>query len=311
MKYQDWLINWLDNYVQPSSKTRTYVRYNEIVRQHLIPSVGEYELTELSAFMFQCYITELLKCGNLRTKKGLSANTVNSVVTVIQNSLKTAYTLGYIPEYFGDKLKRPKATEKQIECFTSTEQKKIEQAALSDNRHKMFGIVLCLYSGLRIGELLALEWSDIDFAGGKLFVNRSCHDGTDESGHFSRITDTPKTASSKRTIPLPKQILPVLRETKKKSNSKYVVADGNGEPISVRSYQRSFELLLNKLDIKRKGFHSLRHTFATRALECGMDVKTLSEILGHKNPTVTLNRYVHSMYEHKKEMMNKIGKLFL
>ena len=82
----------------------------------------------------------------------------------------------------------------------------------------------------------------------------------------------------------------------------------NGQPLSVRSYQRSFELLQKRLGIERKGFHSLRHTFATRALECGMDVKTLSEILGHKNATVTLSRYAHSLMEHKKDMMNKLGK---
>ena len=84
-----------------------------------------------------------------------------------------------------------------------------------------------------------------------------------------------------------------------------------GNAVSVRSYQRSFELLLKKQNIVHRGFHSLRHTFATRALECGMDVKTLSEILGHTNPGITLNRYVHSMLEHKKDMMNRVGKIFM
>ena len=82
-----------------------------------------------------------------------------------------------------------------------------------------------------------------------------------------------------------------------------------GNAVSIRSYQRSFELLLKRQNIVHCGFHSLRHTFATRALECGMDVKTLSEILGHKNPTVTLNRYAHSLLEHKAAMMNRLGKL--
>lgn len=122
------------------------------------------------------------------------------------------------------------------------------------------------------------------------------------------IIDEPKTATSRRVIPLPKQLLPILKGIKKKSHSPFVVS-ANGKPVSVRSYQRSFELLLKKLKIPHRGFHSLRHTFATRALECGMDVKTLSEILGHKNPTVTLNRYAHSLMEHKADMMNRLGKL--
>ena len=87
-----------------------------------------------------------------------------------------------------------------------------------------------------------------------------------------------------------------------------MIADGD-KPVFVRSYQQTFELLLKKLDRSHKGFHSLRHTFATRALECGMDVKTLSEILEHKNATITLNRYAHSMLEHKQDMMNRLGKL--
>ncbi len=310
MKYREWLDDWLINYVQPTSKPRTCVRYEEIVRQHLIPDIGDHELNELRAVTVQCYITELLRSGNLRTEGGLSPNSVNSIINVIQSSLKTAHMLGFTEEYIGDKLKRPRTCEKQVECFSLAEQKIIEKAAMNDKRQKMFGIVVCLYSGLRLGELLELKWSDIDFKTGILSVTRSCHDGKDREGRYCRIIDTPKTASSERMIPIPRQLLSALREQKKKSNSSYVVSDKQGTPVAVRSYQRSFELLLKKLSIQRKGFHSLRHTFATRALECGMDVKTLSEILGHKDPTVTLNRYAHSMLEHKKEMMNKLGKIF-
>ena len=254
------------------------------------------------------FVTELLTKGNLKTGKGLSANSANAIITVVQNSLKTAYGLGFAKEYIADKIKRPRATEKKVECFSSAEQKKIEQYIISKNKPKLIGIVLCLYTGLRIGELLALEWSDIDFTKGELYVNKTCHDGKNDTGTFSRITDKPKTESSMRTIPLPKQIIPLLREAKKKSHSTFVVSNGE-KSISVRSYQRSFASLLEKLEIPHRGFHSLRHTFATRALECGMDVKTLSEILGHKSPTVTLNRYVHSLMDHKKDMMNRLGKL--
>ena len=272
--------------------------------------MGEYELEELSPIVIQKYITELMQSGNLTTGKGLAANSVNGIITVIQNSLKLAYTLGELKEYTTDKIRRPKTKEKEVSCFSLAEQKKIEQAALSNKKRKFIGIVICLYSGLRIGELLALTWSDIDFTKGTLAVNKICHDGRDEKGNLCRITDLPKTTSSKRMIPLPKQLLPVLKEYKRKSISEYVVESEKGEPPTVRSYQRTFELLQKRLHIERKGFHSLRHTFATRALECGMDVKTLAEILGHKNATVTLNRYAHSLMEHKQDMMNKLGKIF-
>ena len=303
MKYLDWLIQWLENFVRPSVKVRTYERYRLIVEQHIKDKIGGIELNNLSPLVLQSFITELLQCDNKKTGKGLAANSVNAVISVIQSSLKTAHLLGLTKEYTADKLKRPKLKEKPVACFTFAEQKRIEQAILNGKKDKLYGILLCLYSGLRIGELIALQWRDIDFEKGILTVSKSCHDGKG-----GLIIDEPKTTTSRRMIPLPKQLLPILKSVKKKSDAPFVVSV-NGKLVSVRSYQRSFELLLKRLKIPHKGFHSLRHTFATRALECGMDVKTLSEILGHKNPTVTLNRYAHSLMEHKADMMNRLGKL--
>lgn len=308
MKYKDWLNEWLENYVKPSSKIRTYERYQGLA-SHIIQKLGEYELNELTPILLQKFTTELLESGNKKTGKGLSPNTVNATISVLQNSLRTAFTLGLISDYFGDKIKRPKIIEKEIECFTISEQRKIEQAVLGNSKPKLIGIVLCLYTGLRIGELLALEWSDIDFTKSTLSVTKNCHDGKNKNGEYCRITETPKTQTSRRIIPIPKQLLPILKKMKKQGISNFIVAD-NKKIISVRSYQRSFELLLKKIKIPHRGFHALRHTFATRAIECGMDVKTLSEILGHKNSTITLNHYAHSLMEHKTEMMNRLGKLF-
>ncbi len=274
---------------------------------HVAPRLGEFSLDQLNVVVLQKFVTDLIVNGNLKTGKGLSANYVNVVVSVLQGSLKTAFTIGLTREYVANKIKRPKTVEKQVSCFSVSEQKKIERYVLNHKKDKLFGIVLCLYTGLRIGELLALAWKDIDFGKGLLFVSKTCHDGTDGRNHI-RIIDSPKTVHSRRVIPLPKQILPMLKSLKKRSNCEYIIADGD-KPVFVRSYQRTFELLLKKLGIPHKGFHSLRHTFATRALECGMDVKTLSELLGHKNATITLNRYAHSLLEHKTDMMNRLGKL--
>lgn len=302
MLYKKWLETWLENYVKPSNKGRTYTRYTELVRQHL-GGVGGYELTDLTPLILQQFVMSLLQSGNLKTRQGLSANSVNTIISVIQSSLKTAYNLGLITENVGSKIQRPKITEKQVVCFTVTEQKQIEQFVLTSKKKKLYGIIVCLYTGLRIGELLALKWGDIDFGKGLLRVNSTCYDTSN-----GRIDDTPKTKTSARVIPIPKQIMPLLKELKKSSHADYILTD-HDQIIAVRSYQRSFELLLKRLHIAHKGFHALRHTFATRALECGMDVKTLSEILGHKNSQITLNRYAHSLLEHKTDMMNKLGKL--
>lgn len=307
MKYKDWLGEWLNHYVKTSNKQRTFERYCQTANGHIIPVLGDCELTELHPIVLQRFISDLLVNGNKRTGEGLSPNFVKSVISVLQNSLKTAHILGLIPEYTADKIKRPKIVEKQVECFSVAEQKIIEQYVLESKKAKLKGIVLCLYTGLRIGELLALTWEDIDFQKGRLAVTKTCHDGN-VNGKHCIIVDTPKTETSRRYIPLSKPLLAVLKDLRKESKSDYVVSD-KGDPVFVRSYQRTFELLLKRLGIPHKGFHALRHTFATRAIECGMDVKSLSEILGHKNATITLNRYAHSLWEHKSEMMNKLGKL--
>ena len=307
MKYTEWFNIWLENYIKPSSKQRTYEQYCKIAKIHILPHLGNYKLEELTPFVLQQFVTDLTVNGNKRTGKGLSPNFVKTIISVVQNSLKTAHLVGYLPEYTANKIKRPKIVEKQVDCFTLAEQKKIEIAALSAKKDKYRGIVLCLYTGLRIGELLALTWNDIDFDKNILSVTKTCHDGN-ENGKHIRIIDTPKTENSRRQIPLSKTLVKMLKEMKKKSNCEFVIADGE-KPVFIRSYQRMFELFLKKLGLQHKGFHSLRHTFATRALECGMDVKSLSEILGHKNATITLNRYAHSLWEHKAEMMNKLSKM--
>ena len=303
MKYSQLLHLWLRACVKPSVKPRTLSRYEIAVKHHIEPSLGSDEVNSLTPLAVQRFVNGLLESGNLKRNGGLSANTVNVIITVLKKSLDYAVLAGEANENPAAHVVRPRRREKQVECFTLTEQKKIEAAVKNSGKDKLFGITLCLYTGLRVGELLALEWKDIDLVKSELSVTKSCYDSP-----LGIITDEPKTPSSVRVIPLPKQLLPLLKELKKSSRSPRVISNG-GKDVCVRSYQRSFELLLKKLGLPRRGIHSLRHTFATRALECGMDVKTLSEILGHKNPMVTLNRYAHSLTEHKRAMMDRLGKL--
>ncbi len=308
MKYSAWIRDWFDNYVIPFSKAKTIACYKSIITNHIVPLLGEYELEEVNSLLIQRVTTELLKNGSVKADRGLSAKSVNLIITIIQSSLTTASEQGLIATEQIGKIRRPKAKEQRIQSFSLKEQRLIEESIIKSKNPKLFGIVLCLYTGLRIGELLALEWNDIDFHKLELSVTKSCADGIMKNGKYGRITDTPKTDTSIRIVPLPKQLVPFLKEIKKTNRSPYVV--GRGElVISVRAYQRSFEALLNRLGIRHRGFHSLRHTFATRALENGMDIKTLAEILGHKNATVTLSIYAHSFMDHKKQMMNRLGSL--
>lgn len=303
MKYKDWLDEWLEFYVKSRTKERTYLKYAKQVEKYIIPELGKYELEELSAQILQRFSIELFN-------KGLAKNTINSIVSVLKSSVKDAVRLGITNIQHLDAIVRSKAREKKVESFTKEEQQKIEKHILESRKDKLFGIIMCLYTGLRIGELLALNWSDIDLKRGLIVVTKSCHDKWKDK-YYIKVLDTLKTENSYRIIPIPKQLLSRLKDLKKQAKSDFVISGKAMYGAEMRSYQRTFETLLKRIGLQHKGFHALRHTFATRALEVGMDVKTLSEILGHSNPTITLKRYAHSMLEHKIEMMNRVGKLLL
>ena len=177
MKYSDWLFEWLECFVRPVCKDKTYISYSGIVSKYLASELGDYEVGELDAVMLQKFVAKLLKCGNERTGRGLSSSTVNLIITVMQNSLKCAYAIGKTATYAADNVKRPRITEKKVECFTVREQAKIEREIISRGNIKLYGIIICLYTGLRIGELFALRLEDIDFKCGLLYVNRTGHDG--------------------------------------------------------------------------------------------------------------------------------------
>ena len=308
MKLNQWLDTWLNKYAKLSIKQRSYLQYKESIEKHINPILGDYELTDLSANILQEFVIQKLETGNLKTGKGLSSNSVIGIVGVLKQALHQALILEIITKDNSSLIKMPSVQEKLVEAFEVEEQNKIVDYCMSSKKPNHFGIVLCFYTGLRIGELLALTWNDIDFDRKTMSINKSVF-YTKINEKYETVIDTPKTKHSIRVIPLPKQILDKLKEIKKSSKSKYVLTTRDNKMVNVRTYQRTFERILKKLNINVKNFHALRHTFATRAIEMGMDVKTLSEILGHKNPVVTLTRYTHSMMSYKTDMMNKMGKM--
>lgn len=308
MKLKEWLDIWLNKYTKFAVKLRTYERYRYIIEKHINPKLGEFNLDDLSAVTLQDYVLSELEGGNLISSKGLANNSVIGIVNVLKSALKLAKSLEMSVLDNSNKIKLPMATEKPVTAFEKWEQEKLEKYCLSSNKTNYLGIVICLYTGIRLGELLALTWNDIDFKSGIMTISKTAY-RIKQNGNPQVVIDKPKTKNSSRLIPLPKQLLEILKRAKRISNSDFVLSTRTGGIVGTRAYQKTYERILKKLDIPYKNFHSLRHTFATRAIEMGMDVKTLSEILGHKNPVITLQRYTHSMLSYKTEMMNKMGKM--
>lgn len=302
MLYKQWLDEWLESTVRPLRKFRTYQRYSDVSRRLIGPNLGGYDMADLTAPVLQDFAAEMLR--------RYSPSSVCCIIGIIKQSLRHAEFVGAVQTQYTSRITYPRRREKEVDCFSKSEQRKIEEFVIMKKSVKYYGFLLCLYTGLRVGEVLALEWDDIDFKKGFLSVTQNCYD-TWENGRYKKVIDTPKTSASRRIIPIPYSLMPYIHEMKRRSRSNFVISGPDGAVVSIRSYQRTFQLMLERLEIDHKGIHSLRHTFATRAVECGMDVKTLSEILGHSDPAITLRRYVHSLLDYKCDMMNMLGNNFL
>ncbi len=310
MTTSELLKEWMTKEQKERVKAQTYSRYMSLIDLHIIPSLGKDNIEEVTRICIKSFISEKQQTGNRKNGKGLSAITVNLIISVLKMAFEYAFDQDLIKSNPCDRIKRiPVSNVKYIDAFTKQEQKKIEKHIEREKDDRVFGIVLCFYTGLRIGELIGLEWSDLNSDFNILTVSKTVYRGKDESGKWQICTDEPKTASSFRKIPLPDHITKALIEQYKRSRSKFIVANKKYERMSVRSYQYIFEKLTERLEVRKLNFHAIRHTFATRALETGMDIKTLSEIMGHKNAAITLNRYAHSMMETKIQMMKRMTKI--
>lgn len=294
---------WLTFYERPVLKARSFEKYERIVMKYIKPALGMISLRKLKEEDLRMLLKEA-------EERGLSSSSLNSISTVLRLSLIKAEEIGYRLRFSLPSFHFPKRGVREYSVFSEEEQRKIEEYILSNKKVTLYGVIFCLYTGLRIGEMLALRWEDMRLEEGTVFVHYTARDSW-KNGTYYKIRESTKSKSSRRCLPIPRRLIPFLSEWKKAGHGEYIVFGKGEEGVSIRSYQKRFSLLLDKLSISHRGFHMLRHTFATRSLECGMDIKTLSEILGHKNASVTMNRYAHTRSAHKKAMMDLVGSEFL
>ena len=283
-------------------KKSSFSAYTLLIENHLLPIFGEqYEIEEADV---QSFVLQKLEGG-------LSHKTIKDILIVLKMILKFGAKNKWL-SYTPFDIQFPTEREKQnLEVLSRAEQKKIMNYIQEHFTFKNLGVYICLSAGIRIGEVCALTWEDIDTDNGVISINRTIQRiYLIENGvrRTELILDTPKTKNSIRDIPISKDLLRILKPFKKIVNPSFFVLTNDAKPTEPRTYRSYYKKLMNELDMPELKFHGLRHSFATRCIESNCDYKTVSVLLGHSNISTTLNLYVHPNMEQKKKAIEQMFK---
>ena len=308
--YKDWIWDWL-SYKKDYIKESTYANYSNIISNHIAPDLGKYYLKDLNNKIIQEFLLKKYKIGRLDNSGGLSSKTIRDIVAIIKSSLKFAMKEDLISSFNLDFIYPKISSKDKIYTISKQDQDKLIDYILKNQSSKNFGILLTLYSGIRIGELCALQWKDIDFKNNILNINKTLQRVYIKDKQINKsklIITNPKTHNAEREIPLNKDFAKELKKFKT-DNEDYILS-GSRKWIEPRTYRRFFARTLEKVKIDKINFHGLRHTFATNCIKLGVDYKTVSELLGHATVNITLNLYVHPQMSQKKKCIDLICKKF-
>lgn len=306
--FKDAVILWQKTNVG-RYKGATALKYDNLINNHILPILGEYRLSELNTLLLTDFMDNKLTQGRIDRSGGLSSSYVRSIMLVVQEIIDFAEEENMCAVTKA-KIHKPRAEKNELEILDVSSQTYLEKQLILSPDETGIGILLSLGTGLRIGEVCALRWSDIDFEKAILHIRSTVArvKNTDGTGMTKLIIDKPKTKSSLRDIPIPKRLMDILVLLYEKRRSEYVISDRDGF-VSPRTYEYRFHKVFEENHIKSVNYHALRHTFATRCIEHGVDVKTLSEILGHSDVAITLNTYVHSSMDRKREQLEKLTRV--
>ena len=293
---------------QNKVKTSTLARYQEIINLHIMPTFGNMQIMEITAQMIELFANKKIENGRVDGNGGLSPKRVRDILSVLKLVFAYAQDQGYISQNI--KFSMPRINKPHIEIFSKEDEVRLLSYSINNLEPSKCGVIISLCTGIRIGELCALQWSDIDTEANIITINKTLQRIPDyKSANKTKIIiDSPKSKASERQIPIPSLLLEQLESIKTQIKSpNYYVLTSSEKYIEPSNYYVKYKHLLNECGIENHSFHALRHTFATRAIECGMDVKSLSEILGHSDVKVTLARYVHPSMDLKTMNMEKIN----
>ena len=292
---------WLEN-IRLSVKESTYANYVMKLEKHILPYFQNIRYEKLTVDILNKFV-------DTKLSEGLSAKYVYDIAVLIRAVSKFAR------KYYGyaDKaefMKLPRREPRKEKLMLSSEQHTILIEALKkDLTPSNTGVLLAAFTGIRLGELCALKWSDINFGERIITVRKTMQriKNFDGQGKTKIVITLPKSRTSLREIPVPDWLLHKLKLLSQSGDSYFLT--GSDKFIEPRTMQYRFKNLLKKLSLPCINFHTLRHMFATRCISLGFDVKTLSEILGHSSVEMTLNRYVHSSLERKRQCMSLLSEV--
>ena len=305
MKVKDFIPAYKE-FKLKTCKISSVSAYMLTVKNIILPVLGEYELEAVSSKE-----AESLKqdCED----KGLSKKTIQDVIICLKNILKVANILEVaetktISVLWGT---GNNETKKQVEAYNKDQVRKLVASLEETPSFKNLGLLITIYSGMRIGEVCALQWKDIDLEEKVIRVNKSIqriYTEEDTMGKMKTevLISTPKTKSSQREIPIVQPLFKMMKDFAKIYRPDYFVCSGTTTPIEPRTYRSYYMKKIEEIGLPRLKFHGLRHTFATQLIASKADVKTVSAILGHSDITTTLNTYVHPSRDDKRNALSKL-----
>ena len=284
-------------------KTSSYAAYLQQLNKHILPYFGDHE--SLSADEVQNYAHRLLE-------QGLALKTVQDSILVLKMIYRYGERMGVWP-HLDFRIHYPTSAGKRnaLPVLSVAQQQRLSRYLQENFSFRNLGLLICLQSGLRIGEICGLQWKDLDMTTGEIHVRKtvfriSLSDGNERE--YSLSIGTPKTQSSVRDIPIIKALADIIRPLRKIVNPEYYVVSNKAQPLEPRYYRDYYKKVLLQLGIPPIRFHALRHSFATRCIESKCDYKTVSVILGHASISTTLDLYVHPGYTEKKKCLDRMAR---
>ena len=302
---KDLTERWIDD-LKNVRKKSTIVKYVNQAEAHIIPYLGDKKIYKVSNDDIVAFSNSLI------TQKGLAPKTVADILSRVKSIRKYAVIHGYKVGFHPECICIPQCAS-EIRVLTLVEEEALLTYLRSRHDLTSLGILVCLFTGIRIGELCALMWSDISLSEQELHIRRTMQRLKNLDSNASKRTyisiDEPKSRCSIRAIPIPDNIVDALQRAH--VNEGYLLTGSSHRFVEPRTMENRFKSILSACDITDANYHALRHTYATRCIEAGVDVKVLSEILGHANVNITLNRYVHPTMQFKHENVKKLSQLFV